>query len=324
MVSRYDVDESRIVHASMVACLCPLATVDGKHIITVEGLGTAARPHPVQERIALLHGSQCGFCTPGFVMSLYALLRNNPDPTELEIEECFDGNLCRCTGYRPILDAAKTFADQAWKQGSSIAADGTVQVAEPKGCGIEGCCRLQPKSAEQAPGTIVHDPTKAPTSVDTGCCKSSETGGGCCKSSDSGIGRINQAEVEKAAVIAKFQNYDPTQELIFPPFLIRYAKGTTNSDEPQLKPLDIVSNKPAPTLSCKRYLRPLTLPALLAALEQHPGAKLVAGNTRIGMEIRLKQTKFATQVYMSDIPELRRISETADGVTFGGSMSLAR
>lgn len=92
----------------MNACLAPLCSMDGRHVITIEGIGTSKNPHPVQERIARMHGSQCGFCTPGIAMSLYALLRNNPTPTEEEIEETFDGNLCRCTGYRPILDAAKT------------------------------------------------------------------------------------------------------------------------------------------------------------------------------------------------------------------------
>jgi xanthine dehydrogenase/oxidase len=61
-----------------------------------------------QERLAHSHGSQCGFCTPGIVMALYAYLRAHPEATQREIEECLDGNLCRCTGYRPILDAAKS------------------------------------------------------------------------------------------------------------------------------------------------------------------------------------------------------------------------
>ncbi|KAJ2508181.1 hypothetical protein IWW47_000745, partial [Coemansia sp. RSA 2052] len=324
MVSRYDTDTSRIVHTSANACLCPLATIDGKHVITVEGLGTSARPHPVQERIALLHGSQCGFCTPGFVMSLYTLLRNNPSPTEHEIEECFDGNLCRCTGYRPILDAAKTFADMAWKQGT-VLADGTVHVQEPSanggGCGIDGCCRLQ---KSPAPAAIVHEPTEAPTSaVPARCCKKGQNGGGCCKSRvDSGVAEsANQAEVDKAAVIAKFQRYDPTQDLIFPPFLIRYAKHATSDAEPQLRALDISSSDPQAW--CKRYIRPLTLGGLLSALEQHPDAKLVAGNSEVGVEIKLKRAKFPTQIYVNDIPELRRISETADGVTFGANLTLA-
>ncbi|KAL8738634.1 MAG: hypothetical protein Q9181_000580 [Wetmoreana brouardii] len=112
VVSQINPTTKKIYHASVNACLAPLVSVDGKHIITVEGIGNAKTPHPAQERIAKSSGSQCGFCTPGIVMSLYALLRNNVDPTELEIEEAFDGNLCRCTGYRPILDAAQTFSVQ--------------------------------------------------------------------------------------------------------------------------------------------------------------------------------------------------------------------
>ncbi|KAJ2836866.1 hypothetical protein FBU31_001266 [Coemansia sp. 'formosensis'] len=335
MVSRYDTDESRIIHASVNACLCPLATIDGKHVITVEGLGTSSRPHPVQERIALLHGSQCGFCTPGFVMSLYTLLRNNPNPTEHEIEECFDGNLCRCTGYRPILDAAKTFADMAWKQGT-VAADGSVFIIESKsegGCGIDGCCRLQgsPDAVAQGDSAIVHDPTQAPTSIanDGGCCKNLGSDGGCCKTTqkrhDSGVTEckvVNQAEADKAAVIAKFQRYDPTQDLIFPPFLIRYTKRTTSDTEPQMRLLDIASTDSQSW--CKRYLRPLTLSGLLAALEQYPDAKLVAGNSRVGVDIKLKRSRFATQIYVNDIPELRQISESSEGVTFGANITLAR
>ncbi|CAF1120761.1 unnamed protein product [Rotaria sp. Silwood1] len=66
--------------------------------------------HSIQQRIAEFYGSQCGFCTPGMVMSLYGTLNNIENPTMKDIEDSFDGNLCRCTGYRPILDAAKTFA----------------------------------------------------------------------------------------------------------------------------------------------------------------------------------------------------------------------
>ena len=75
------------------------------------GIGsTRTRLHPVQERIAKFHGSQCGFCTPGIVVSMYALLRNCPRPSQRQVEDAFDGNLCRCTGYRPILDAFRTFS----------------------------------------------------------------------------------------------------------------------------------------------------------------------------------------------------------------------
>ena len=100
--------KDKVEYLAINACLAPLISVDGKHLITIEGLGNSQNPHPAQERIAKAHGSQCGFCTPGFVMSLYALLRNNPNPTEHDVEECYNGNLCRCTGYRPLLDAART------------------------------------------------------------------------------------------------------------------------------------------------------------------------------------------------------------------------
>ncbi|TID12881.1 xanthine dehydrogenase [Venturia nashicola] len=110
VISQFNPTTKQIYHASVNACLAPLVSVDGKHVITVEGIGNVTRPHPAQERIAKSNGSQCGFCTPGIVMSLYALLRNNSAPSEHDVEEAFDGNLCRCTGYRPILDAAQTFS----------------------------------------------------------------------------------------------------------------------------------------------------------------------------------------------------------------------
>ncbi|CCU77189.1 xanthine dehydrogenase HxA [Blumeria hordei DH14] len=110
VISQYNPTTHKIYHASVNACLAPLISVDGKHVITIEGIGTTDRPHLTQERIARGNGSQCGFCTPGIVMSLYALLRNNSTPSAEDVEETFDGNLCRCTGYRPILDAAQTFS----------------------------------------------------------------------------------------------------------------------------------------------------------------------------------------------------------------------
>ncbi|MCL3883184.1 xanthine dehydrogenase small subunit [Marivita sp. GX14005] len=90
------------------ACIRFLATLDGCHVVTVEYLsGPDGRLHPVQQAMVEHHGSQCGFCTPGFVMSLYALWMENADPTEAEIETAIQGNLCRCTGYEPIIRAAK-------------------------------------------------------------------------------------------------------------------------------------------------------------------------------------------------------------------------
>ncbi|XP_065920484.1 xanthine dehydrogenase/oxidase-like isoform X2 [Dysidea avara] len=110
MVSNYNHKTKTVNHFSVNACLAPLCSVDHMAVTTVEGIGsTRTKIHPVQERIAKAHGSQCGFCTPGIVMSMYTLLRNNVRPTEEEMERAFEGNLCRCTGYRPILDAFRTF-----------------------------------------------------------------------------------------------------------------------------------------------------------------------------------------------------------------------
>ena len=104
MVSQTDPVTLKVEHRSLNACLAPLCSLDSAHVLTVEGIAAVRKAdgtkgaHPVQERIAKFHGSQCGFCTPGIVMSLYTLLRNNPKPTLHDIEESFDGNLCRCTG----------------------------------------------------------------------------------------------------------------------------------------------------------------------------------------------------------------------------------
>lgn len=90
------------------ACIRLLASLDACHVVSIEYLsGPDGRLHPVQQAMVDHHASQCGFCTPGFVMSLYALWMGNTDPSETEIETALQGNLCRCTGYEPIIKAAK-------------------------------------------------------------------------------------------------------------------------------------------------------------------------------------------------------------------------
>uniref|UniRef100_A0A914HVF7 Dolichyl-diphosphooligosaccharide--protein glycosyltransferase subunit 2 n=1 Tax=Globodera rostochiensis TaxID=31243 RepID=A0A914HVF7_GLORO len=110
MVSELNPNSGEIRHYSVNACLSPVCSVFGKAVTTVEGIGGGQkRIHPVQERLSRAHGSQCGYCTPGFVMAMYTLLRNKPEPTYAEVDECLQGNLCRCTGYRPILEAFYSF-----------------------------------------------------------------------------------------------------------------------------------------------------------------------------------------------------------------------
>lgn len=87
------------------SCLIPAGQVNGSDIITVEGLAKNGTLHPLQENF-LKHGAvQCGFCTPGMLMSAYALLIEKPHPSEEEIKEAIAGNLCRCTGYKQIIKA---------------------------------------------------------------------------------------------------------------------------------------------------------------------------------------------------------------------------
>ncbi|KAF8386532.1 gad-3 [Pristionchus pacificus] len=109
-IARWNKEERKAKFVSANACITPLYLVDGALVLTVEGIGSQKRLHPIQERLSSGNATQCGFCSPGFVMTAYALLRNNPSPTADEIRSALVGNLCRCTGYRPILEALESFA----------------------------------------------------------------------------------------------------------------------------------------------------------------------------------------------------------------------
>ncbi|MCI0516648.1 MAG: 2Fe-2S iron-sulfur cluster-binding protein, partial [Woeseiaceae bacterium] len=99
------------------SCIQFLPTLDGKELFTVESLGIGGALHPVQKAMVECHGSQCGFCTPGFVMSLFALFKNATAPTRQEIDDALAGNLCRCTGYQPIVEAAKRMYENGMQRG---------------------------------------------------------------------------------------------------------------------------------------------------------------------------------------------------------------
>lgn len=94
------------------SCLMLAVQAHGGELQTVEGLGTPEKLHPIQEAFHEAHGLQCGFCTPGILMTLVPFLERNPDPSELEIREAISGNLCRCTGYQHIVDAVRLAAEK--------------------------------------------------------------------------------------------------------------------------------------------------------------------------------------------------------------------
>ncbi len=116
------------------ACLRYLPTLDGKALLTVEDLRAIAggELHPVQQALVECHGSQCGFCTPGFAMSLFGLFKNAHAPSREQVDDALSGNLCRCTGYRPILEAAERMGEYdaeacgatGWRS-PGVAADGS-------------------------------------------------------------------------------------------------------------------------------------------------------------------------------------------------------
>lgn len=121
----------RVRYRAINSCIQFLPTLDGKALITVESLrrGPGGALHPVQQAIADGHGSQCGFCTPGFVMSLFGLYKTDPSPDRVAVNDAIAGNLCRCTGYRPIVDAAGAM----YALGRALPADAQGWIEAPAG-----------------------------------------------------------------------------------------------------------------------------------------------------------------------------------------------
>ena len=96
----------------VTSCLVLAVEADGRQVLTVEGIAASGKLHPVQEAMVELGGLQCGFCTSGFIVSTYALLKENSQPAENEIRQALAGNLCRCTGYTKIVEAVQLAAQK--------------------------------------------------------------------------------------------------------------------------------------------------------------------------------------------------------------------
>lgn len=93
------------------SCLVLAVECAGAEVLTIEGLGRSGKLHPIQEAFVQAGAVQCGFCTPGMIMAAYALLQENPSPSEADVRRALEGNLCRCTGYRKIIDAVLAAAN---------------------------------------------------------------------------------------------------------------------------------------------------------------------------------------------------------------------
>ncbi|CAG0923846.1 unnamed protein product [Notodromas monacha] len=247
-------------HLAVNACLAPICSIHLAAVTTVEGIGTTAgdQLHAAQERIARAHGSQCGFCTPGFVMSVYALLRNTygrddggggggggdaAPPTMAQLLESLQGNLCRCTGYRPILDGYKTFTKEYLDStnGAIFAGAGC--------CGkmVNGtCCQQQQQQQQLQP----------PQLLINGVAESS------------------------------FKPYDPSQDPIFPPELQLLLMDHQHNNNSGDRVCPVLASWTGRKVT---WYRPSTVQQLLQ-LKSHykDGCKIVAGNTEIGLETRQK------------------------------------
>ena len=120
----------QLVYEGVNACIRFVGSLDGCHVVTVEHLrGEAGGLHPIQQAMVDLHGSQCGFCTPGFVMSLYGLWMRNQQPSVYDIEKALQGNLCRCTGYEPIVKAAQAISSYGALERDFLFAERTRTIA---------------------------------------------------------------------------------------------------------------------------------------------------------------------------------------------------
>ncbi|KAK9811378.1 hypothetical protein WJX72_002855 [[Myrmecia] bisecta] len=331
MVSSYD--SGALVHRSVNACLCPVYAVEGMHVVTVEGIGNSRDGlHPVQERLAKAHGSQCGFCTPGFVMSMYSLLRSKPEPpTEEEIEDNLAGNLCRCTGYRPILDAFKVFAKlapAAYTEEAIVASkasageatahnsstqDGSAEhLATENGAAQNGHEHTEACSngscvangVVTSKGAAALEKKHPPSSGNGKVCPS--TGQPCdCGAAEPGEVRTTSKDKELTAGPATFTR--PTAEPIFPAELKKRS------------PQEL--NLPGPTAA---WHRPISLDSLLALKAQYPEAKLVVGNTEVGIEMKFKDARYPVLIGATHVPELNAMEVSDAGLTVGASVTLSR
>lgn len=350
-VPDYQSKKRRIKHLSINACLFPLVGIDGKHVITVEGIGNVERPHPLQERIAKLHGSQCGFCTPGIVMSLYAVVRNayNPETNkfhlsarDIELEGHLDGNLCRCTGYKPILNAAKTFVTEdlkgqlAEEDGSATAVADTLEKEvidlTRDGCGGPskvscgrpgGCCRdtVSDSSSTEEKSNASSPPTEPTSSSDEDHIPSivddekepshnqAISGAEYAKPLKSKETRNASSEIKTSSSLPTAPA--PSNQNGIPSIEFReYTPDTELIFPPGLwkyesKPLCYGNDK-------KIWFRPTKLDQLVELKDAYPSAKLVAGASEVQVEVRFKNSDFAVSVYVSDIPELRHTKLPSD------------
>ena len=221
--------DQRIRFRAVNACIQFLPTLDGKMLFTVESLKSPdGQLHPVQQSMVDYHGSQCGFCTPGFIMSMFALYKNETDLSRETIDDALSGNLCRCTGYRPIIEATQHMCDY-------------------------------PINTDADP--IVYRPASENVSV------------------------------EEQAMLKRLDQLQRKQGL-------------------QLKHGDV------------KYFAPSSIDELADRYQNNPDACILAGGTDVGLWVTKQLRELAEVIYLGNVAELNRISETDAGIEIGAAVSL--
>lgn len=302
-----DPTKPQVHYKAVNSCVTPLVLADGKQVITVEGIGSSKNPHPVQERIAKFHGSQCGYCTPGFVMALYALLREkNGHVSTADIDEALESNLCRCTGYMPIYDAAYSFAYDSdiynrEKIRPYIKKDRKDTGAEVWGgsvCALgTKCCRYKGNKSSKCDGKC--------SKCDGKCSKCDGKSSKCTKAPIDPSREINMNQIFTPNGLP-LKPYNPAKDIPFPLKLAHMQK----------KPI-FYGNKH------KVWFRPVSKQQLLALYKCYPEAKLVAGASEVQIEVKFKAAKYPVSIYVSDVEELKTWSYTkGKGLTIGGDIPL--
>ena len=230
-----ELDGDRVRFRAVNACIQFVAALDGKELITVESLkGADGTLHPVQRALVDCHGSQCGFCTPGFVMSLFALYKTRSGASRAEIGDALAGNLCRCTGYRPIVDAG---------------------------------VRMYEYGAEREDR---HQHWM-------NCSFSS--------ASDREVTQSEREMVERLRAIRRRET-----------LVVRHGAAT--------------------------LFAPATVKDLAALREAHPGARLLAGGTDVGLWVTKQHRDLPTLLYVGNVDEMKGVRATEAGLEIGAAASL--
>mmetsp|Transcript_340 Transcript_340/g.927 ORF Transcript_340/g.927 Transcript_340/m.927 type:complete len:1681 (+) Transcript_340:130-5172(+) len=332
----------KLRHISINACLTPVLATHECQVTTVEGVGSVKKDperklHPIQQVMVDLHGSQCGYCTPGIIMSLYAVLSCHETATVEQVHERLDGNLCRCTGYRPIWDAAKSLAID--NQRASLNGDDVLDVEEGATgpCGIP--CRSCPEREECQQECNAKDKQtlkqrKAEREIDIDCSSSTDSKT-CCSTSQDKVTMVRE-QYKKQEDSWRHQptNMFPqelmnlcSQEQRRPLIVVDDGKRPSSSwpPTPQSRPMEIEDDQQPPSCPPYTWIQPTTYIDLLSIMSKG-NCKLVIGNSEIAIETRFKHQYYPKLIHpantITELFESPRHDESTDSLVFGSCCPL--